>query len=81
MSNYERDTEPYTPPVKYGPRFTAVDVRKVRDEYDCGLVTAKGILMRKQIQEDLANGKCSLNVGLLYDVLLYLTENQLINFS
>lgn len=62
--------------AKYGPRFTAEDVRALRDEKCCGMYEAKEILMRQQMLEDLKNGRQGLRPSVLYDILEYLLENK-----
>lgn len=76
MTDYNREEATYAPREKYGPKFTAVEVRALREERDCGLVEAKQILMRQQILEDLKNGRRTQNTTLLYDILEYMIENR-----
>lgn len=76
MTDYYKDYEPYTPRPKYTHRFTAVEVRALREERGCGMMEAKGVLMKKQILEDIQSGKNSLNVALLYDILEYMIERK-----
>lgn len=75
MTDYYKDSEPYTPRSKYSHRFTATEVRALREERECGLVEAKQILIRQQILEDLKRGRNSQDVVLLYDLLEYMIEN------
>ena len=76
MTDYDRDYGPIVPHVKYGPRFTAAEVRAYRDENFIGMMEAKERLMRQQILGDLEKGRCGLETGLLYDILEYMVENR-----
>ena len=75
MTDYYKDDEPYTPRPKYTHRFTAIEVRALREERGCGMAEAKQILMRQQILEDLKRGRNSQDVVLLYNILEYMIEN------
>lgn len=75
MSNYDREDQ-YVPLPKYGPKFTAEDVRKLRDEKCCGMYEAKELLMRQQMLEDLRKGRNGLQTSVIYDILEYLLENK-----
>lgn len=77
MTDYNRETA-YVPRPKYTHRFSANDVRALREELGCGLAEAKGILVRQQISEDLQKGRKSLDVATLYDLLEYMMENHLV---
>lgn len=77
MTDYNRETA-YVSQPKYTHRFSANDVRALREELGCGLIEAKGILVRQQIREDLQKGRRSLDVALLYDLLEYMMENHLV---
>jgi hypothetical protein len=80
MTDYYKDIDdPYIPPKPYGPRFEATDVRMIRDSLGCGLMEARSVLMQEQVLEDLRKGKCGLDTGLLYDILIYLIENDKIH--
>ena len=74
MTDYNRE-EVYTPRLKYGPRFTADDVRAHRDMYGLGMMECKEILMKQQIIEDLEKGRSGLDTSLLYDILEYMVRN------
>ena len=77
MTDYYKDMDHiYVPRQKYGPRFTAAEVRAYRDENSVGMMEAKEHLMRQQILGDLARGRCGLETGLLYDILEYMVENR-----
>lgn len=78
MTDYYKDDEAYTPRQKYSHRFTAADVRALREERGCGLMEAKRILERRQILEDLNKGRRSQDTVLLYDILEYMMENHLV---
>lgn len=77
MTDYDRE-EVYVPRPEYTHRFTAAEVRTLREERGCGMVEAKEILMRRQIMEDIKSGRNSHNVVLLYDLLEYMLENHII---
>ena len=78
MADYDRDYGPIAPRVKYGPKFDAGDVRKLREETGAGMMECKRSLMRKQMLKDLEVGRCGLNTALLYDMLEYMLEEHLI---
>lgn len=78
MTDYYMDDEPYVPRPKYTHRFTAAEVRSLREERGCGLMEAKRILTRQQILEDLNRGRRSKDTVLLYDILEYMMENHLV---
>lgn len=77
MTDYNRDEAVFKPRPKYGPRFTADDVRSLRDERGCGMMEAKNILMKRQMLHDIEGGRRSHNTTLLYDLLEYMIENNI----
>lgn len=77
MTDYYRE-EKYTPRQKYTHRFTAADVRALREERGCGMGEAKNILMKQQVRTDLERGRNSHNVVMLYDLIEYMLENHLV---
>jgi len=77
MTDYNRETT-YVSPPKYTHRFSANDVKALREELGCGLIEAKGILVRRQIYEDLQKGRAGLDVATLYDLLEYMMETHLV---
>lgn len=80
MSHYDRSSE-YVECPKYGPRFTADDVRALRDKQGCGMMEAKGILMKEQILSDIQLIKIGgwIDVS-IWEILEYLIENNHITF-
>lgn len=77
MSHYNREEE-YVPREPYKLRFTAEDVRQVRDSKQVGMMTAKDILVREQILNDIQRGRRSLDVALLYDLLEFMIQDGII---
>lgn len=77
MTDYYKDIEyEVKPREKYGPRFTAEQCFEYRDRNQCSIMKAKDDLMREQMLEDLAKGRCGLDTSLLYDILEYMLENR-----
>jgi hypothetical protein len=76
MTDYDRDSGPYTPPEKYNPKpsWDQVCSSIELNEYLFSFEETESLLTRDKIREDLQKGKCGLDVGLLYDVLEYMNE-------
>jgi hypothetical protein len=75
MTDYYKESAPWFPSPKYSHRFTSQDIKDLCAEQGCGIFEAKQILMRRQIMEDINNGRRTQNVVLLYDLLEYMLEN------
>lgn len=79
MTDYYKDIDvEFKPREKYGPRFTATDVRAYRDQNSCGMMQAKNVLMSRQMLADLNKGRRSHDTVMLYDILEYMLENRFV---
>ena len=58
--------------------FTFDDVRRVREERQCGMMTAKDILVKRQLTSLLEQAKENKDVELLADILLLMLKEDYI---
>lgn len=58
--------------------FTADDVRKIRDEMQVGMYTAKDILIKRQLTSLLEEARRNSDVELLADILLFMLKEDYI---